>query len=69
MYLFGAAVFLLFGSAEVQSWGKCLVEDSTTKQRTISTLETNLTLVCPVILELGDENLKKHQKGENIGRF
>lgn len=69
MYLLGAVVFLICGSAEVQSWGKCPVEDSPTKKRTISTLETNLTLVCPVILDLGDESLKKQQKGENISRF
>ena len=71
MYLFGGVVFLLFGSAEVQSWGKSSAEDAsaTTKQRTISTLETNLTLICPVILDLGDGSLKKDLKDEFISRF
>lgn len=64
-------MFLLFGSAEVQSWGKRANEDSvaTTKHRTLSKLETNLTFVVPVILDLGEANLKKGQKDGNLAKF
>ncbi|CAL1301543.1 unnamed protein product [Larinioides sclopetarius] len=55
MYLFGAAFFLLFGSAEVQPWGRYSGE----KSRTLSVKEANLIFTVPVILGVGNNDLKK----------
>ncbi|GFS51866.1 hypothetical protein TNIN_195591 [Trichonephila inaurata madagascariensis] len=55
MYIFGALVFLIFGSAEVQRWGVFSKE----KSRTLSVKEANLIFTIPVILTMDDKSIKK----------
>ncbi|KAF8788356.1 Sialin like protein [Argiope bruennichi] len=55
MYLFGAAFFLLFGSAEVQPWGRYCGGNT----RTLSVKEANLIFTVPVILGVDNNDLKK----------
>ncbi|GFS80152.1 vesicular glutamate transporter 1 [Nephila pilipes] len=55
MYIFGALVFLIFGSAQVQPWGIFSKE----KSRTLSVREANLIFTVPVILTIDDKDLKK----------
>ncbi|XP_054722802.1 sialin-like, partial [Uloborus diversus] len=59
IYLFGAVTFLLFGSAEVQSWGTARTDIRFLKERTISTKERNLTFSVPIILSLDLDEPKK----------
>ncbi|KFM58896.1 hypothetical protein X975_06819, partial [Stegodyphus mimosarum] len=64
MYLIGAVIFLLFGSAEVQSWGSSSTAESSESktERTLSMKESNLVFTVPVIFHsIGDDSLKKNE--------
>ncbi|GIY44302.1 uncharacterized transporter slc-17.2 [Caerostris extrusa] len=65
MYLFGAVVFLLFGSAEVQPWGLF----SKDKSRTLSTKEANLIFTIPVIMNVECNDWKKNSTIVDITRL
>ncbi|GIY57583.1 hypothetical protein CDAR_623351 [Caerostris darwini] len=65
MYLFGAVVFLLFGSAEVQPWGLF----SKDKSRTLSTKEANLIFTIPVIMNVECNDWKKNSTVVDITRL
>ncbi|GBN50753.1 Sialin [Araneus ventricosus] len=65
MYLFGAAFFLLFGSAEVQPWGRYSEE----KSRKGSVKEANLIFTVPVILGVDNSDLKKNTSVIEMTKF
>ncbi|XP_035223290.1 sialin-like isoform X2 [Stegodyphus dumicola] len=64
IYLIGAVIFFLFGSAEVQSWGSSSTTESSESktERTLSMKESNLVFTVPVIFNsIGDDGLKKNE--------